>query len=313
MIDFLTETVQHSWAILITSALLFFTQAITIFGIRILQYKRVGRLPPGHPELPEWTTILYPLEWVLRIILLILNWKFALLFFLLLFILKVLPVLELIGNILMAPFKPRNVDACWTAGIVAKKALEVAEKNAGEAYPDVALSLYFRGLEAARQDSYDIAVKMLTKAIREHPDFPEAYVARGCVRLWFKNEHQLAVDDHTKAISLRPDWAYAYFHRADTYWDEGQNHKALPDCNMGIRLDPDFAAGYVLRAAVHKELEQQKQAREDEGRAEQLGFSSGDTGGLIPCPWDVTSGLGSRVWSWIMAIKQTLKLSQVAG
>ena len=116
MIDFLTETVQHSWAILITSALLFFTQAITIFGIRILQYKRVGRLPPGHPELPEWTTILYPLEWVLRIILLILNWKFALLFFLLLFILKVLPVLELIGNILMAPFKPRNVDACLTTG-----------------------------------------------------------------------------------------------------------------------------------------------------------------------------------------------------
>lgn len=47
------------------------------------------------------------LMWGIWLALLYLNWKYALLLFAIKFVLKVLPVLETIGNILMAPFKPR--------------------------------------------------------------------------------------------------------------------------------------------------------------------------------------------------------------
>lgn len=109
MINFLKETVLNSPAVLITSIVLLIVQSITIFDIRILQAKKTGTLPPDYPELPKWTRSFHMIEWVLRIILLILNWKFALAYFVLLFILKVVPVLETIGNILMAPFKPRDL------------------------------------------------------------------------------------------------------------------------------------------------------------------------------------------------------------
>ena len=108
MFQFFKEAVLNSPAVLITSIVLLIVQSITIFDIRILQAKRTGTLPPDHPELPKWTRSFHMIEWVLRIILLILNWKFALAYFVLLFILKVVPVLETIGNILMVPFKPRD-------------------------------------------------------------------------------------------------------------------------------------------------------------------------------------------------------------
>lgn len=43
--------------------------------------------------------------WAIFIALLYLNWKYALVLFAIKFVLKVLPVLEIIGNILMSPFK----------------------------------------------------------------------------------------------------------------------------------------------------------------------------------------------------------------
>ena len=104
IVEFLIETIKEP-TVMVTCILLTLTESITIFDIRILQAKRVGNLPADHPEFPRWINIFHWLEWVLRIVLLIFNWKFALFFFVILFILKVLPVLETIGNVLMAPFK----------------------------------------------------------------------------------------------------------------------------------------------------------------------------------------------------------------
>jgi hypothetical protein len=106
MLRFLTETVINSPAVMITSILLLFVESITTFGIRIVQAKRHGSLPPDHPELPEWMLPLYGVEWLLRIVLLVLNWRFALAYFVVLFALKVLPILETTGSVLTAPFRP---------------------------------------------------------------------------------------------------------------------------------------------------------------------------------------------------------------
>jgi hypothetical protein len=85
----------------------FILASITTFDIRMIQAKRAGVLPPDEPMLPTWVNLLYWLEWTVFLALLYLNWKYALILFVIKFVLKVLPVLETIGNVLMSPFKPR--------------------------------------------------------------------------------------------------------------------------------------------------------------------------------------------------------------
>ena len=108
MFEFITQTAKDSPEILVASFILFFVESITIFDCRILQAKKLGNLPSDHPELPLWAQLLRVPGWALKIYLLFLNWKYALAFFVVLFILKVLPVLETIGNILMAPWRPKT-------------------------------------------------------------------------------------------------------------------------------------------------------------------------------------------------------------
>ena len=71
----------------------------------MIQARRDGTLPPDEPMLPDWAGVFVWINWVVFIVLLFLNWKYAILVFFIRFILKVLPVLEIIGNIIMSPFK----------------------------------------------------------------------------------------------------------------------------------------------------------------------------------------------------------------
>ena len=141
-----------------------------------------------------------------------------------------------------------------------------------------ARAYYTPGLRLARTGRVDAdferALSNFTKAIERDPKYAEAYVARGCVRLYKFNQHALAVADHSKAIELRPDYADAYFHRADTYWDNGQNEEALEDCNKALRLAPSLARAYELRSRVLYALGKQGRATDDSERARQLGFNS---------------------------------------
>lgn len=81
--------------------------SITTFDIRLIQGKKNGTLPLDEPDLPKWITILYWLEWIIFAFMVYLNWKYALIVFAIKFVLKVLPILEIIGNILMTPFKKK--------------------------------------------------------------------------------------------------------------------------------------------------------------------------------------------------------------
>lgn len=82
--------------------------SVTTLDIRLIQAKKNGTLPADEPNLPHWVAVLYWIEWIIFAIMVYLNWKYALIVFAIKFILKVLPVLEVIGNILMAPFKSKR-------------------------------------------------------------------------------------------------------------------------------------------------------------------------------------------------------------
>jgi hypothetical protein len=92
------------------SIALFISYSITTLDKRIIQAKRSGALPPDHANLPRWVIVFHVLDWVLLVAMLIINWKVALFVWVCFFILKVLPVLETIGNVLMTPFKSQATD-----------------------------------------------------------------------------------------------------------------------------------------------------------------------------------------------------------
>ena len=86
----------------------FITSAITTFDKRLFQAKQSGMMPADEALLPWWVGLILWAHWGLFLALLILNWKYALLLWVIKFVLSILPVLETIGNILMAPFRPRH-------------------------------------------------------------------------------------------------------------------------------------------------------------------------------------------------------------
>lgn len=92
--------------IVLTSAY-FLVCSVTTFDLRLIQAKQQGVLPPNEQLLPKWVAVFGWMQWAIFLVLLYLNWKYALVLFGIKFVLKVLPILETIGNILMSPFRRR--------------------------------------------------------------------------------------------------------------------------------------------------------------------------------------------------------------
>lgn len=118
------------------------------------------------------------------------------------------------------------------------------------------------------------ALRLYGEAIEIDPSLAEAYVARGCILLNNHSEHARAIADHTRAIQLRPDYAKAYYHRADTYSDKGDSENTLSDLNQAIRLDPNFGAAYYMRAGCYKSRMQLDLYRSDLRKAQELKYES---------------------------------------
>jgi len=91
-------TALSNSTILILSIIIFLLSCLITFDKRLTQAKRDWL--KDERDLPKWTGILYWIYLPLLIILFILNWRWALIFYIALFILAVLPVLETIGNLL---------------------------------------------------------------------------------------------------------------------------------------------------------------------------------------------------------------------
>lgn len=57
--------------------------------------------------MPTWVGFLFWADWMLAALLLVFNWPATIVVWIVRFILKVLPVLETVGNLLMFPFRPK--------------------------------------------------------------------------------------------------------------------------------------------------------------------------------------------------------------
>ena len=107
-----------------------------------------------------------------------------------------------------------------------------------------------RGIEAEQRGQDSEAIQDLTKAIELRPDYADAYCFRGRAYI-IQGEHDRAIQDSTKAIELKPDYAEAYYIRGAAYIIQGEHDRAIQDSTKAIELKPDYANAYLARGAAY--------------------------------------------------------------
>ncbi|MBW1965936.1 MAG: hypothetical protein JRI48_00880 [Deltaproteobacteria bacterium] len=99
----------HLPLILALSVLYVIVSAIRTYDARLIQAKQKGfysgvAAKAEGRSLPQWVNIFHWAGWVIFVVFLLLNWKYALALYALLFALRTLPILENLGLLMMHPF-----------------------------------------------------------------------------------------------------------------------------------------------------------------------------------------------------------------
>ena len=109
---------------IVLTVIYFLCEAISTFDTRIIQAKRQGFLAADASYVPAWTGWFAILGWLTFLGLFLLNWKGAILLFVIKFVLKVLPVLENIGALLLLPVVGRETAS--SVNIIAREQKKAA-------------------------------------------------------------------------------------------------------------------------------------------------------------------------------------------
>jgi tetratricopeptide (TPR) repeat protein/S1-C subfamily serine protease len=128
---------------------------------------------------------------------------------------------------------------------------------------DDAIGYYNRGeIYREQRQQYDKAIADLSKAISLQPNFAAAYYKRGFVYAILK-QYDKAISDFTKATTLVPNFAAVYYNRGVAYGILKQYDRAASDYTKLIALLPSYPLAYQNRGAIHLELKQYDKAMLD--------------------------------------------------
>ena len=129
-----------------------------------------------------------------------------------------------------------------------------------------------RGVIHFRQGKYQKAIADHTKVIEDgdhktktsniptHSQLINAYVNRGIAYSSLsKPEHQLAIEDHNKAIDINPNYVDAYINRGIAYSGLGNHQKAIQDYIKAIAIAPQNPDVYYAKAFTQSLMEEKTQ------------------------------------------------------
>ena len=110
---------------------------------------------------------------------------------------------------------------------------------------------YFRsGIKAGQRGQYPEAIEDYTKAIELKSDYAEAYYFRG-LTYHSKGEYDQAIKDFTKAIKLKSDYVEAFCFRGGTYYSKGEYDQAIKDFTKAIKLKSDYVEAFCFRGYAY--------------------------------------------------------------
>lgn len=127
------------------------------------------------------------------------------------------------------------------------------------------------GKTAYKNKQYESALASLQSAVREDPGMEEAHYYLGNLYRDWKNEEEfegkkgltLAIEEYTKAIELKDDYAMAYQSRGNIYERQGNLDLALKDYRKVIAVSPDSVAAYEGLSSIYKQYYQKSGKKEE--------------------------------------------------
>jgi tetratricopeptide (TPR) repeat protein len=120
-------------------------------------------------------------------------------------------------------------------------------------------ALHLLGVIAYQNRGYERAVQFISKAISINPNVASAYYNRG-VSLKELMRLEEALVSYEKAIALKPDFAEAYSDRGNALKELNRLEEALASYDKAIALKPDFSEAYYNRGNTLKELKRLEDA-----------------------------------------------------
>ena len=125
------------------------------------------------------------------------------------------------------------------------------------------LNAYLARAEARRLSSqYEMSMEDCNQALRISAQDARPHFCRGLGEALLK-QYDLALRDYGDAIRINPDFANAYDSRANAYNNLQQYDHAIEDYTQALRLRPNNGQFYLRRAAVYEKLMQYEKAIRD--------------------------------------------------
>ena len=135
--------------------------------------------------------------------------------------------------------------------------------------------LFYRGVSCRFQGKYEIAIEYYTRAIALKPRFAYAYYSRGNAQFELANYSE-ALENYSQAIQFEPNFVEAYYNRGNTHAALGNWKEALADFTQTVRLDSEHAKAYGNRGLVYTKLNNDRDAERDFQQAINLFLRQGD-------------------------------------
>ena len=110
-------------------------------------------------------------------------------------------------------------------------------------YPEAFIVWNILGASAAQIEMLDLAITAFQKVISLKPNFADAYYNMG-VALKDQGKMEEAIESFNKSISLKPDYAEAYSNMGVALQEQDKLDEAITAYNKAISLKPDYAKAY---------------------------------------------------------------------
>ena len=199
-------------------------------------------------------------------------------------------------NVLPSPLRFSLIDLALTAEMVSnhfdqidKLSRQIDRVEETKLKEDRFADLYFaRAMEFALVQDYNSAIDDCNKAIALRPRFAIAIFCRANWRyklLEFKREagepttadqlkleFEVLLRDYDEVIHLQPDFAFAYYNRANMLCTQREYDAAIRFYTDAINVDGDFAEAYFNRGLTYIYTEQTEKGLADLSKAGELGI-----------------------------------------
>lgn len=127
------------------------------------------------------------------------------------------------------------------------------EPNFGEAFFNLAFTVFVRDLALIQKDSLTIHSNDFSIAIDKGYLTPQAYYYRGLMK-HLEGDVEGAQADYSIAIELNPEYTKAYHDRGTAKNTLGDFQGAIYDYRLGVTYDPGLVAGYIHMGDAKKQI-----------------------------------------------------------